>query len=438
MRPRYWSRAWKTAAWIGRLSGAISPPSTADRGVVSWISSLRASRVNHSVSQEIGEGETMTVGSGTTSPESSTIADHPSCSSKTCRVCSLPLHERAYVAGLIDGEGCIGIAQSKGYFAARLDVGMSEPARMILNSLHRSFGGSLVQTRPETEKWAAAYRWTMQGKKARDFLRCIGQLLRLKRIQAELAVKAQDHPDLAASLKELMHELNAKGPEHGGWFARLVAGKWIGPPTLFDHSPTFSATWPTSGSMRNGVCSLRSRSARPISDSGSSCWPTMTVADSNGRSYQYGNYDKTKRRLGLLGVARLFPTPDASVRGGFNKSRSAGAANRPTLATAAKLWPTPNATDYKGPSTRSVGKERSRSDDDLPTRISREVFPTPTANRRDGLQSHRVNVVGGQLNPTWVEWLMGWPLGWTDCAHSATASFQRWRRAHSLNSGSDA
>jgi hypothetical protein len=21
---------------------------------------------------------------------------------------------------------------------------------------------------------------------------------------------------------------------------------------------------------------------------------------------------------------------------------------------------------------------------------------------------------GGQLNPTWVEWVMGWPLGWTD------------------------
>ena len=22
--------------------------------------------------------------------------------------------------------------------------------------------------------------------------------------------------------------------------------------------------------------------------------------------------------------------------------------------------------------------------------------------------------VGGKLNPTWVEWLMGWPLEWTD------------------------
>jgi len=22
--------------------------------------------------------------------------------------------------------------------------------------------------------------------------------------------------------------------------------------------------------------------------------------------------------------------------------------------------------------------------------------------------------VGGPLNPDWVEWLMGWPIGWTD------------------------
>ena len=25
---------------------------------------------------------------------------------------------------------------------------------------------------------------------------------------------------------------------------------------------------------------------------------------------------------------------------------------------------------------------------------------------------------GGQLNPTWVEWLMGFPLGWTDLSAS--------------------
>ena len=38
--------------------------------------------------------------------------------------------------------------------------------------------------------------------------------------------------------------------------------------------------------------------------------------------------------------------------------------------------------------------------------------------------------IGGALNPTWVEWLMGWPLGWTDCAASETDRFQQWLRSH--------
>ena len=28
--------------------------------------------------------------------------------------------------------------------------------------------------------------------------------------------------------------------------------------------------------------------------------------------------------------------------------------------------------------------------------------------------------VGGQLNPTWCEWLMGFPTGWTDLSASET------------------
>jgi len=30
-----------------------------------------------------------------------------------------------------------------------------------------------------------------------------------------------------------------------------------------------------------------------------------------------------------------------------------------------------------------------------------------------------------ELNPTWVEWLMGFPLGWTDLEGSATPSSPR-------------
>ena len=36
----------------------------------------------------------------------------------------------------------------------------------------------------------------------------------------------------------------------------------------------------------------------------------------------------------------------------------------------------------------------------------------------------------GQLNPEWVEWLMGWPIGWTALEPLATDRFQRWLRLH--------
>lgn len=31
---------------------------------------------------------------------------------------------------------------------------------------------------------------------------------------------------------------------------------------------------------------------------------------------------------------------------------------------------------------------------------------------------------GGKLNPEWVEWLMGWPIGWTALDSLATAWFR--------------
>ena len=46
-------------------------------------------------------------------------------------------------------------------------------------------------------------------------------------------------------------------------------------------------------------------------------------------------------------------------------------------------------------------------------------------------------VVGGKLNPTWVEWLMGWPLGFTDLKPLATAKYQRWQRSHGAPSRGD-
>jgi hypothetical protein len=38
--------------------------------------------------------------------------------------------------------------------------------------------------------------------------------------------------------------------------------------------------------------------------------------------------------------------------------------------------------------------------------------------------------VGGKLNPAWVEWLMGWPLGWTDLKPLETDKYHLWLQQH--------
>ena len=63
-------------------------------------------------------------------------------------------------------------------------------------------------------------------------------------------------------------------------------------------------------------------------------------------------------------------------------------------------WPTPNAWD---------GKRGPRSAENLATK--KHQISLVTAVKHSETTDH---LTGGQLNPTWVEWLMGWSLGWTD------------------------
>ena len=46
------------------------------------------------------------------------------------------------------------------------------------------------------------------------------------------------------------------------------------------------------------------------------------------------------------------------------------------------------------------------------------------------LHKHPDWIKGQQLSPPWVEWLMGWPIGWTDCEPLATDKFQQWLDSH--------
>jgi hypothetical protein len=111
--------------------------------------------------------------------------------------------------------------------------------------------------------------------------------------------------------------------------------------------------------MSSGICSARKRRGRLMSGRGSLSWLTPTVK---------GDYNKK----------------------GLSQRSGDG------LATAVKksLLPTPKARDFR--SSSPAGKHRDSPD--LP------------------------DVVGGLLNPAWVEWLMGFQTGHTDFAHLATQS----------------
>ena len=132
--------------------------------------------------------------------------------------------------------------------------------------------------------------------------------------------------------------------------------------------------------------------------------------------------------FGLSGV----PTPrQTDWKNG--KQREDFGMNLPTFA---KQWPTPCATDNsdRKPSANvhisaaGLPKHIAPNGEKSQMRLSQAVqmWPTPVARdyrhpgrsrmeRTGGTQGEPLpQQVGGALNPTWVEWLMGWPLGWTD------------------------
>ena len=99
------------------------------------------------------------------------------------------------------------------------------------------------------------------------------------------------------------------------------------------------------------------------------------------------------------------------------------------LEQAVKLWPTPQAHDSMG----GRGKNNLFADGHYyPHDLADAVkWPTPTgddannASRTSGAYQSLTREVGGQLNPTWVEWLMGYPSEWTVLRRSAMPSSRR-------------
>lgn len=122
----------------------------------------------------------------------------------------------------------------------------------------------------------------------------------------------------------------------------------------------------------------------------------------------------------------LWPTPRASdgEKGGPNQSMH----GKPGLCQQATLYPTPVVstghynTNHNG--SRRLSLHGMAQQGMLPTPLARDARSFKGAQRgqnSEGGDPLTVRV-GGSLNPDWVEWLMGYPRGWTDLSVSRASA----------------
>jgi hypothetical protein len=110
--------------------------------------------------------------------------------------------EKAYIAGLLDGEGCINIYRINTKRIEEIE-GRKNPKYIlsvtiynchygVIKWLHEQYGGYL-QTRYRNPKtWRTNYAWKVSANIALDFLKEVQKYMKIKSEQAKIAIKFQE------------------------------------------------------------------------------------------------------------------------------------------------------------------------------------------------------------------------------------------------------
>lgn len=337
MPPRHWQRAWKRATWLRRLSGLTSEPSTLERGVESWIASLRAIRASRTASPE-------------SAAEPTTIAS----SSTRC---------------------CVS----------------STSAGLIVSSEKTSQGIRTDNSRPSSRHWSEWVTALRQESSARP--------------RSEPATGESDCSSWPTARVERGGYTRDKGnPEQERLTLEGLAQQWATPQARDFENP---------GSLdRIAAQRAKGHGCRNLNDEAAH-WQTPATDSFRSRG------SDRKDEMGLDQQARRWPTPVAAPEA---PNKNSNTVNGPTsLGEAATVfadtWPTPTARDPKGQDLPSHEGGRS-----LPMAAGSFSPPAPATDAGQKYSGKR-----RVLNPLFVEWLMGWPIGWTDSAPVETG-LSRWLR----------
>jgi hypothetical protein len=191
-------------------------------------------------------------------------------------------------------------------------------------------------------------------------------------------------------------------------------------------SPQSSATWKQQVTEQRGEYSARRKLGRHTTESGCLSWATPKASDVNK---DRGTHEGKLRHLQRENSSKELACEVAYYQN----------------------WPTPAARDWKESGTERAARERNTPS--LPAAVviagqhdpgsssmngsNQELWQTPRANKVEGYASEgftqtlcqqvtrEKKPVGKKLNPSWVEQLMGIPVGWTAYACAETELCQQ-------------
>lgn len=194
-----------------------------------------------------------------------------------------------------------------------------------------------------------------------------------------------------------------------------------GPKSLMDVASTGwmpGMMWPTPRAGKTGAETPESWLARYAAGKVSTPPLGLAVkfATPQARDFRTGEsnrWDNPRRSRNLNDQIAKFPTPMS--RDWKDSGSSQGNRKSPNLGTIASMYPAPRTKGMCG----GTGSYQKMKD------LEAKGIITPDERRQMTAGS------GGQLNPTWVEWLMGWPLEWTALKPLAMGKYLLWRQLHS-------
>jgi hypothetical protein len=99
----------------------------------------------------------------------------------------LTKYEKGYIAGFVDGEGCISCrTRAKKYLTPSIEV--TNCNKEVLDWLASLFGGGIYLNKDFRPTRKDSYHWTVAGQKAIDCIKTIYPYLRIKKPQAMLVL----------------------------------------------------------------------------------------------------------------------------------------------------------------------------------------------------------------------------------------------------------